>query len=183
MPGALTEDGSQLYELVQTRKKDSDPGRKFQPVFDIFPDLQQWRTRDLVTKVEIDGDTFYSFQGRLDDILVLSTGLKVNPVHLEMKLISHHALSGCLAFGSGHTRCGLLLEPRSDVIQAENLINVIWPEVIEANAALPEHARVSKHMMVVVKAGSFPRAGKGTVIRKQTYQMYEKEIKQTYCGA
>jgi hypothetical protein len=175
-PGAVDEDGSQLYEIVHNRKDDSDPGRRFQPVFDIFPDIKQWRSRDLVKKVEADGETFYSFQGRLDDILILSTALKVTPIHLEVKISGHVDLSGCLVFGSGQMTCGLLIEPK----RSEELIEAVWPYVEEANATVPEHARVTKDKIVVAGPQSFPRAGKGTIVRNLTYKVFEKEIEAVY---
>ncbi|KIM95835.1 hypothetical protein OIDMADRAFT_133809 [Oidiodendron maius Zn] len=180
LPGASTADGRQLYEIVQNRKADSDPGRAFQVVFDIFPELQQWRSRDLVTRLELDGDVLYNFQGRLDDILILRTGLKVNPVDLEVMVSGHPLLSGCLVFGSDKPKCGLLVEPKSKDVPSEDLIEKVWRYVVDANATLPEHARVERNMILIVAPMSFPRAGKGSIVRSLTYQVYNREIQALY---
>lgn len=183
--GALATDNSQLYEIVQNRKADSELGRAFQPVFDIFPELTQWRSRDLVRKIEVGGgQTFYSFQGRIDDLLNLSTGLKVNPLHIETEVSNHPLLSGSLVFGAGRRECGLLLEQKAllgEMRGRKELIEEVWPSVRMANMALPEHARVGKKMILMTrKAKPFLRAGKGTVIRRSTCDAYAKEIEELY---
>lgn len=183
--GALAADNSQLYEIVQNRKADSDVGRAFQPVFDIFPELTQWRSRDLVGKVQVDGgQIFYCYQGRIDDLLNLSTGLKVNPLHIETEVSNHPLLSGSLAFGAGRRECGLLVEQKAvldEMRELNELIEEIWPSVEIANKALPEHARVGKDMILMTKrAKPFLRAGKGTIIRRSTCDIYAEEIEELY---
>ena len=47
----------------------------------------------------------------------------------------------------------------------------------EANALAPAFAKIFKEMILVTDtARPLPRAGKGTVIRKQTLGLYEPEI-------
>lgn len=190
VPGALAADGSQLYEIVQNRKTDMDAGRAFQPVFDIFPDLFQWRSRDLVKKIEVDGvdRPLFDFQGRIDDLLILSSGLKINPLHMETEVSSRHPfLSGSLVFGAGRRECGLLLEVKKadrDGMTSgrrKELLEEVWLSVEIANRALPEHARVKEGMILVTSVEKpFLRAGKGTVIRRLTCDLYAEEIERLY---
>lgn len=182
VPGALAADNSQLYEIVQNRKTDSEAGRAFHPVFDIFSDLVQWRSRDLVKKIEVDGgQTLFSFQGRIDDLLILSSGLKVNPLHIETEVSIHPFLSGSLVFGAGQRECGLLVEQKADlggtVRGRKELLEEVWLSVEMANWALPEHARIGEKMILVTSIEKpFLRAGKGTVIRRLTCDLYAEEI-------
>ena len=51
----------------------------------------------------------------------------------------------------------------------------------EANAIAPAFAKIFKEMIIVTDtARPLPRAGKGTVIRKQALSLYEKEVEAVY---
>lgn len=51
------------------------------------------------------------------------------------------------------------------------------PVVEEANQISPTFARIFKEMIIVTDASKpFIRAGKGTVIRKHSLSLYEREI-------
>jgi len=175
---------SDLYEIVLQRLP--NPEHAFaRPIFDIFPDHKQWRTRDLVKRCEDPGfENCWSYQGRVDDMMILHNALKVNPLDIETKLQVHPALSGCLVIGAGYTQCGLLIDPKDHKLPKEKLLEIIWPGVEEANASVPEHARVQKNLVVVgTEDRPFHRASKGTIVRKLTIGMYEKEIEEVYGGA
>ena len=51
------------------------------------------------------------------------------------------------------------------------------PIVEEANTMAPAFARIFKEMIIVTDPDKpLPRAGKGTIIRKQALTVYDKEI-------
>jgi len=52
------------------------------------------------------------YAGRVDDVLVLSNGLKVNPLDVEGVLLVHPVLRVAVVFGSWYAKCGLLLEAK-----------------------------------------------------------------------
>jgi len=113
--------------------------------------------------------------------MLLSNGYKVNPVHMEIRLQAHSLLKGNLIFGDGHTCCGLLFEPKDNGTRGEELVEKVWCAVAEANASVPEHARVSRDMVLVADSGKpFVRAAKGTVVRKLTLGLYQSEIDKAY---
>ena len=171
---------SDLYEIVV--HKHPDPAYAWtRPVFELFPHISEWRTRDLIKRCEDPGmENLWKFESRLDDVIILNNGLKVNPLHVEMRLQTHAALKGCLVFGNGRMKCGLLLEPKEDG-DREVLVEKIWDAVEETNRTLPEHARLAKDFVVVSTPDRpFPRAGKGTIIRALTVKEYEKEIESVY---
>ena len=126
-------------------------------------------------------ENLWKYEGRVDDMMVLSNGLKVSPVHLETRLQVHTVLKGSLVFGDVHTSCGLLLEPKEQGIKREALMEKVWGAVEEANAFVPEHARVSRDKVVITTdERPFLRASKGTVVRKLTLGLYQNKIKRTY---
>ncbi|RDL29894.1 uncharacterized protein BP5553_10521 [Venustampulla echinocandica] len=170
-----------LYEVVWRRHPDLNFAWTT-PVFDFFPEEKEWRTRDLMRKCTDTGfENCWKFESRLDDILVLHNGLKANPVHIETRLQSHPILKGCLVFGEGYTACGLLLEPKRSDIASEKLIELVWPAVVDANALVPEHVRVARNLVIVASPDKpLVRAGKGTVVRRLTTRLYQKEIEETY---
>lgn len=101
------------------------------------------------------------YAGRRDDVLVLSTGEKFNPVAFEQKLLSHGLLSGALVVGQRRFQCALILEAK-DIASSQNVIEEVWPVVEEANIAAPAHGKIQKQMIMQTKASKpFPRAGKG----------------------
>ncbi|TVY94169.1 Non-canonical non-ribosomal peptide synthetase [Lachnellula willkommii] len=71
-------------------------------------------------------------------------------------------------------------QPKLD-IESETLLALIWVAVEEANAWVPEHARVSRdNLVVATHERPFVRASKGTVVRKLTLALYADEIERVY---
>lgn len=174
---------SDLYEVVQHRLP--DPSHAWaRPIFKIFPDLQEWRSRDLFRRCTEEGkENLWLYQGRVDDIMVMHNGLKVNPLHIEVKLLMHPQLSGSVVFGTGYTQCGILLEPRNFGLRKDELVERVWGAVEEANKAVPVHARILRHLVVVAdEQRVFMRSAKGGVVRKTTVDLYKKEIEDVYGG-
>ncbi|TGO12203.1 hypothetical protein BTUL_0092g00030 [Botrytis tulipae] len=178
---------STLCEVVLN--KYDDPTLSWsQPVFRMAPDQTQWRTRDILRRYEgplPDGvGPLWKFENRIDDLIILSYAAKVNPVHIETLLQSHTLLSGCLVFGTGRARCGILLEPKEDsTLTEEELIAKVWPDVEKANDTVPTHARVERHLVLVAKKDKrFERAAKGTLVRSICTNMYKAEIDSVYAA-
>lgn len=173
---------SDLFEVVSHRQPANEWSR---PVFDIFPDKDEWRSKDIFSQCKDPRcENLWKYEGRLDDMMLLSNGLKVNPVHLESRLQGHPALKGCLVVGYGYTKCGLLIEPKAESVEKEAVVEQVWPAVEAANSLVPEHARIGKKLVIVADPEKpFPRASKGTIIRSLTTQAYEREIEEVYCIA
>jgi hypothetical protein len=168
---------SELYELVLRRHP--DPNFEWtHPVFEVYPHLDEWRPGDLFRRCQDKGfEHLWEFRSRIDDIIIMSNGAKVNPLHFEIKLMDHPALKGCLMFGQGHTACGMLLEPKQADIGKDELLRSVWPAIEEANILVPERARVLKSLIVVASAEKpLAKSAKGTVVRKSSLKLYEIEI-------
>lgn len=170
---------SDAYEVVSYRLATNEWAR---PVFDIFPEKDEWRSQDILSRCKDPGfENLWKYEGRLDDMMLLSNGLKVNPVHLETQLQAHPALKGCLVVGNGYTKCGLLIEPKLQYVEKKSVVEQVWPAVEEANALVPEHARIERKLVIVADPEKpFPRASKGTIIRSLTTRAYEREIEEVY---
>lgn len=172
-----------LYELVIERK----PGLEmFQPAFWMYPALEEYHTKDLFSKHHSKPD-LWLWQGRTDDIIVLSNGEKFNPVAMEDMIISGHpAVESALVCGEGREQCALLVELSSsesseEGTPEEELMEELWPIVQKANEECPEYGRVMKNMVIVTKQGKRPiRADKGTVQRRRTLEIFAAELDELY---
>jgi thioester reductase-like protein/aryl carrier-like protein len=170
-----------LHELIIVRTIDHP---EFQPVFSIFPDLDEYETHDLLSPhPEIPG--LWRHRGRRDDIIVFVNGEKTNPVSFEEQVSKHPNVQIALVSGNQRFEACLLVEPATtgtlSDLDKRDLIEKIWPTVEEANAQCPAHARVSKSKILVLDPEKpMPRASKGTVQRSRTLQLYAEEIDALY---
>ncbi|KAH9946535.1 hypothetical protein B0H21DRAFT_822721 [Amylocystis lapponica] len=126
--------------------------------------------------------------GRTDDVIVLGTGEKIVPIPQEGHIAAHPALMGAVVFGRGRQQPGVLVEPKpghtimpGDQRALIEFRNKIWKQIEEANVPAPAFGRLFKEMILVGDPERpFPRAAKGTVVRKQTLALYEADIDALY---
>lgn len=179
-------DGS--YELCIVR----DPRlEKQQPTFTIFPDLQDYSSRDLfVQHPSKDKPALWKWLARSDDIIVFLNGEKTNPISMEQHIAARSpGIAAVLVAGAQRFQAALLIEPISDgkelsPMERATLIEKIWPTIAEANQDCPAHARISKsHILFTTPQKPMLRAGKGTVQRAGTLQLYANELDTLYADA
>ena len=96
-----------LFELVFVRKEDLLP---FQGVFSTFPELHEYRTKELYSKHPSNPD-FWMYRGRTDVIIAFSNAEKLNPVDMEKIITSHSTVQAALIAGHGRFQASLLIEP------------------------------------------------------------------------
>ena len=166
-----------LYELVMKR---GPTVVQFQPPFSVFPDLQEFSTRDLFSPHPTIPD-LWAYEGRSDDLIVFLTGLKTNPLAFEQIVGNHPEVRTALMAGNKRLQPALVVEPVNNstlsIIERAQLIERIWPLVQEANTGSPAHVKVLKtHIMIALPEKPFKRAGKGTVQRASTLEMYLQEL-------
>ena len=114
----------------------------------------------------------WKFHARRDDIIVLSSWEKINPISMENFMIGVAGVRGALVFGEGHAQVGLLLE-----IDGHEYVQEILFVLAQANELMPGPGRVSKAMIILSKSDKpFVRSAKGSIIRKQTEALYKNEI-------
>ncbi|KAK8189129.1 uncharacterized protein BKA78DRAFT_253737 [Phyllosticta capitalensis] len=180
--GIVMEDAGQgegLHECVI--KPISHPS--YLGVFYTFPDIQEWRTKDLFEEHPTKPG-LWKYKGRRDDVLVLSNGEKFNPVTYEKTVEGHTDIRGALVVGAGRFQPALLIEPDWERMGTRDLtafLDDIWPVVEKANKDAPSHAQIWKNKISFTRKDKpFSRAAKGSIQRRMTVQLYEKEIDALY---
>ncbi|KAG1750096.1 putative aminoadipate reductase [Suillus lakei] len=152
-----------------------------------LPDVKGYTTSDVFIKhPTIEG--LWKIVGRIDDVLVLSSGEKTVPAPMESIIGANPYVNGTVIFGRGRNQVGILIEPRAgcefDVDDEKHLSefrNRVWPDVEEANNEAPAFSRIFKEMILVTRSEKpMLRAGKGTVTKKATVKLYEEEINALY---
>ncbi|KAJ7153103.1 putative aminoadipate reductase [Mycena crocata] len=126
--------------------------------------------------------------GRIDDVIVHTSGEKTVPAPMEDILLASPFVAGAVIFGRERAQTGVLIEPAFDLeINIEDatrfaeLRNTIWPVVQKANATAPAFSRIFKEMIAFTSIGKpLPRAAKGTVQRKPALDLYAGEIEAVY---
>lgn len=169
-----------LYEQVIVRRPDLEP---LQGVFATFPELDEYPMRDLYARHPTKKD-LWAYRGRTDDIIVYSTGEKLNPLPMEGIINANPAVSAALVYGLGRFQSALLVEaaqPFTAEYTERDALGDIWESIEAANKTSPSFAHIHRHM-VIFTAPDRPmlRAGKGTVQRKLTTDMYAAELDALY---
>ncbi|KAI0473497.1 hypothetical protein GGR56DRAFT_666669 [Xylariaceae sp. FL0804] len=169
-----------LYEQVIVR---DDRLRRYQGVFHTFPELDEYPMKDLYSKHPTKPDTWL-YRGRLDDVVVFSNGEKLNPLEMEDLIGGDPNVGAALVSGLGRFQANLLVEPaRAPASDAEReaLLDALWPSVQAANQLCPTHGRIHRNMIALtVPEKPMLRAGKGTVQRQLTLDLYADEIDALY---
>ena len=169
-----------LYELFIVR--DPELG-VYQGVFGTFPELDEYSMKDLYSKHPTKPN-MWLYKGRTDDIVVFSSGEKLNPVDIEDKILGHPDVDGAVVAGQGYAQSSLLIEPKRPEPNVEKTVSIleeIWPTIEAANNASPSHGRIHRDMIIFTSPEKpMLRAGKGTVQRKPTIDLYANEIKTLY---
>jgi thioester reductase-like protein len=170
-----------LYELVIPRVEDS---RRMHGIFHTFPTLKEYRSKDLyVRHPEI--PTLWQYRGRLDDVIVLSNGEKLNPVTFEKVVEGHPSVHRALVIGQGRFQTCLLIEPAIDVTSGDerDFVDMIWPLVQTANKTVPNYGQVLKNMIRLASAAKpFKLTPKGTTQRHAVNADYAEEIEAIYAA-
>ncbi|KAH6622020.1 hypothetical protein C7974DRAFT_473418 [Boeremia exigua] len=167
-----------LCELV-LKPKDM----RYQAIFHTFPNLQEWRTKDLFRQ-HPSKPYLWKYIGRRDDVIVLSNGEKFNPILTEKLIESHPSVKGALVVGQGKFQAGLLIEPewsQASSQDPESLVDQIWPLVEQSNREAPAHARIYQSKIAIASQQKpFVRAAKGSIIRFQTVKAFQDEVEALY---
>lgn len=177
----LQDRGGGLYELVAVRKAELEP---WQPIFSTFPELQEYPFKDLFSRHPVH-PTLYTYEGRADNVIVLSNGEKFQPHTMELAIASHPAVRSAVVAGQGRFQISLLIEPaeswKGSTENTEELRDIIWQTVVAANESAPAHARLSKEYIIIAKAEKpFARTSKGTIRRGPTLDLYKEEFDNVY---
>lgn len=170
-----------LYEALIVRNSDVEE----QPIFEIFPDLQEFSSGDLFSR-HTSHPELWQYRGRSDDLQVFGSGENYHPVVAEQRLASSPDIAEALLVGTGRPQAALLLEikkgiPLETPQQREEIMLRLWPFVEEVNKMCPTYAKITKDLTLILSpAKPMARAAKGTVQRSATVALYEKELNMMY---
>ena len=174
-----------LYEHVLVRNRNPDLSI-FQGIFFTFPDLEEFATKDLYSKHPT-RPGWWHYRGRIDDIIVFSNGEKLSPLAIEALIESHPAVNSALVGGHGKFQSVLLVEAvkvPSTKQERDELLHEIWPTIERANQQSPAHGQLFKDLVLfTTTVKPMLRAGKGTVQRKKTLDLYDEELDSMYTNA
>ena len=181
----LTDGVYELYAIRDDRIKDQ------QPTFTIFPDAQEYASRDLfVRHPSKEKADLWSWRARADDIIVFLNGEKTNPISMEQYVVSQSPkIAAALVVGAQRFQAALLIEPAKlerelSPVERAAFIEQVWPTIEEANKDAPAHARIVKsHVLLTHPQKPMLRAGKGTVQRSGTLRLYADDIESLYTDA
>lgn len=162
-----------------------NPGSEYeQPVFKVFPTIQEYDTGDLFSPDPLDSD-LWQYRGRADDIQVFLSGEMYHPTGVEQLITQHADVQEALLIGTRRTQAALLLEmkPPQELNPAEQtqIIDNLWPQIEEANERCPAYAKVTKRHILFTRPGKpMARSAKGSVQRHVTVQQYEEELNELF---
>ncbi|KAK0386750.1 hypothetical protein NLU13_6586 [Sarocladium strictum] len=150
-----------------------------QPVFLMMPDIDEWSTGDLVSPHPTKPN-LWSVIGRMDDLIVLSSGEKFNPAPGEAVIRTSPLVSTCILVGRARPQAILLVERNAETTKdmtTQQVKDALWPVVEEMNKIMATQGQVTPdHILVAPLGTEFPRTPKGTVRRKQTEEMFERDL-------
>ena len=159
-----------------------------QPVFKVFPNLQEFSSGDLFSPHPLDPQ-LWQYRGRADDMQVFSSGELYHPVTVEQHIGRHLNVQQALLVGTRQPQAALLLEMKADTPletpeQQADAIARLWPVIQDANQLCPAYAKISKELILFVDPHKpMARAAKGTVQRRATVQLYERELNELFTTA
>ncbi|RSL99905.1 hypothetical protein CEP52_009435 [Fusarium oligoseptatum] len=132
------------------------------PIFVTLPELNVWHTQDLyLAHPEI--PELWKFEGRKDDLLILSNGMKINPLGAETQLSKHPAIQAACLSGSGKFQVAALIQLANGFsTNDEATLNLIHRQFVR------------------IVDEPFVWTPKGTLARKATYAKFSQEIDSVY---
>ena len=175
-----------LYELFLVRDANL---ALYQGIFNTFPNIQEWSMNDSYSRHPDPAKGFlYMYQGRKDDIIVLSNGEKIAPALMEATLMSDPLVKGAMIVGRGKFQPAALIdlaeEPPRSVRQRHQMIERLLPVLAEANEHAPGHGKLDQyHIFFADPKRPVRYLGQGKLQRHSTHNLYEKDIEEVYIYA
>lgn len=146
-----------------------------------------FEVQDRLLRNPLHPTTEFRVLGRTDDVVVLATGEKVLPGIFEFELSQDPLCKTAIVVGQSQFEVGILVEPRDENLhepaELEEFKGHIWAIVSRLNEKVDAHARISSPQGIIValpRDKCIPRSDKGSVLRQETYRLFEPEIAAMY---
>lgn len=170
---------AELYELVFVRKPEL---ARWQQIFQVYPDLDRFSTKDLWTKHPTKPD-LWRYAGRSDDLVILSHGEDLYATDIEVAIEKHPDVAAALIGGQGRPRPFLIVEWKNDPEGSDGRLEKLWPVVEQANERCSDYVKLSRPLVFFTDpAKPLVRTAKGTVSRRQSLGLYASKIDELYKG-
>ncbi|KAK3394801.1 gluconate kinase [Podospora didyma] len=170
------------YKVDELEAKDGE--RRFHLTVYPFGAAEGFEIADQLIRNEEYPETDFAAVGRDDDVIVLATGEKADPLILETMLNDAPIVKSAIAFGENQFNLGVIIEPAAPLSTEDDATfrESVWDIVSAAGQKMDASARVpSPDAIIVVPQGTaLPRTDKGSIPRKETYALFDKEIKAVY---
>jgi hypothetical protein len=185
MGGRLDDLGHGIHELVLERRPELE---MYQHVFMAFPELTEFRTKDLWGAHPTKADT-WKYLGRVDDLVLLTGEVKFYATAMENQLQEHPLIRSAVIGGAGKTTPFLLVElytkdekkPDSTEKEGSALFSEIWQAVENVNKLSPNGVGINKeHILILSPNEPLLRLGKGSVDRRGSLERYSDIIESLY---
>ncbi|KAJ7041890.1 hypothetical protein C8F04DRAFT_1077642 [Mycena alexandri] len=126
--------------------------------------------------------------GRKDDIIVLSSGLKISPGSVEAHITRNPLVQAAVVVGDGRTHPSIIIQltPQSqldllDDTKQSKIHDDIWASVEEANKASPAHYQIARKMILLADPKKpFSLTSKLQPRRRTVLEDYAKDIDSAY---
>ena len=167
----LVSKGEQLYELVFRKSASS----VWQQIFLLFPHLETYHTSDVFRKHPTKSH-LWQYAGRTDDVVKLANGDAVRVSSIETAIEKSLLVRSALVGGTGKPRLFLLVE-LVEGVERESATSGVWDFVRAVNRDSPAYASIDEGNIVLGEPSRpFLRSVKGSVLRKETMELYQDEI-------
>lgn len=175
--------GDGLWELTLPRPS----SLQYHGIFHSHPHLELYRTGDLF-RPHPTKPALWHYEGRGDDIIVLSNGEKLNPIDAEKLIQSHPLVRLAAIFGQDRFQTSLLIEPEWEQLHPnlglEQLQEALGPVIDEANRLLPAYGKIFRSHVIFASCDEpFALSPKGTLRRRQIAKTYHAALDALYAPA
>ena len=155
-----------------------------QPVFKIFPQLQEWSTKDLFTPHHTTRGAWV-YKSRADDIITFADATSFNPLEYEALISGHPSVRTALMLGNERPQACLLVELVEPHDLAKGHVSTalepLWPLISQANEHCTKQSAIMKPFVLFTQPKKpLPRGFKGTVQRSVAMKLYEEELNRMY---
>lgn len=165
------------YELILHR----DPAlHSYQSVFHLYPQSKTYHTKDLFIPHPTKPD-LWKYQGRIDDLIILSHGEDLNPVEMEKVISQDPSIRAVVIGGKGRNAPFAIVE-RVDQTPVDEkdrnyCVSQLWPSFIEANRKCSRYVQLQQsHIIFTSPDKPLLRTLKGSIDRRKSLMAYESEI-------
>ncbi|KAI8147938.1 hypothetical protein BJV82DRAFT_709635 [Fennellomyces sp. T-0311] len=144
-------------------------------------------TNDLFQKVSPTSDHWRHVR-RINITVMLNTGVKIDPIPLENKILESRIIKHCLVFGDSRSHLGVLIEldmGQTHNYQQDEVTSEVYKAVTQSASKTAAHEfsviAVPEMVYILPAYKGLPiTPAKGTIARKEAVEQFEKEINEMY---